>query len=75
MAMGIFFRLLSLLSLLAGILLAVYLYVGHLNHATQIPGNNTGTNSNPINGAANSVNNFNEQSQKQLQQAQSQIGQ
>jgi hypothetical protein len=74
MIMGAFFRLLSLLSLLAGILLSVYLYVSHLNHATQIPGNNKGASSNPINGAASRVDNFNDQSQKQLQQVQSQIG-
>jgi hypothetical protein len=52
-------------------MIAAYLYVSHINGTTQpIDASST-----PNTSAGNAVNNFNEQSQKRLQDAQSQIGQ
>jgi uncharacterized protein (UPF0333 family) len=68
--MGIF-KLFSILSVLAAIMIAAYLYVSHINGTTQP----IDTSSAPNTSAGNAVNNFNEQSQKRLQDAQSQIGQ
>jgi uncharacterized protein (UPF0333 family) len=63
----------SLISILAAVVIGAYIYVSHINGSTT-PIDPT-TSSSPSNSAAGAVNNFNEQSQQQLQNAQSQYGQ
>jgi hypothetical protein len=69
----------SLLSLLAGVVIAAYLYVTDVNKSTQVPSTNGSSSQQsgtaPIDAAGGAVNNFNQQSQQRLQQAQSQYNQ
>lgn len=77
-----FIRLLSLVALLATIVIAAYLYIASLNKTTA-PAKTSGSQNssqnsdrgNVIQGAGNAVQNFNQQSQNELNKAQSIYGQ
>jgi uncharacterized protein (UPF0333 family) len=59
-------KIFSLLSVLAAIIVGAYLYVSHVNTSTQ----SGGSPSSATESAGNAVDNFNGQSQKNLQKAQ-----
>jgi hypothetical protein len=67
------FKALSLISVLLAVVIGAYLYVSHARELT--PADNNPTSSSVTNSAGNAVDNFNKNSQQELQQAQSQLGQ
>jgi len=71
--MGAFFKLISIASVLVAVAAGVYLYVSHVDKTTQ-PSDSQGT-SYPINSAADAVDKFDQQTQKSLQNAESQLNQ
>jgi len=63
----------SLISILLAVIIGAYLYVSHARDLT--PAGNNSSPTSVTNSAGNAVQNFNDQSQKDLQQAQSQFSQ